>query len=389
MIDPPAVPARSPLTVCMTLLKAYAVFRPELGQPFGGAEAQFYLISRRLARDPDFQVHLISRDYGQPDGEILDGVIHRKIAQRLPACLRRWRPVVDLVSALRLYGVLRSVNAAVHVQFCAGVETGIVARCCRRQGGKMVFMAASDRDLDGGYEAAFSPVVRHAYRYGLRRSDRVICQNARQVQCLRQRFGREGTILPSVCELPEAYAAPRGNDVLWVARLAPLKRPEVFLELARRLPDRSFVMVAAMGNDADYYHHILDQARAIPNLQVHANVPYQEVGDRFAEARLFVNTSEYEGFPNTFLQAMQHGVPLVSMNVNPSDILTRHGVGLVSGPDIESLCCAVMVLLDDAERYNAMSRNAFAYVKEHHEIGAVVERFKALFRELAHPTPEP
>jgi hypothetical protein len=58
----------------------------------------------------------------------------------------------------------------------------------------------------------------------------------------------------------------------------------------------------------------------------------------FDEATVFVNTSDYEGFPNTFVQAATGGCGILSLRVNPDGFLDRFGCGASAGGDWERFC---------------------------------------------------
>ncbi len=370
-----------PIKIAIVLLKAYAVFRPDRRLEFGGAETQMYLLSRELARDSNFEVTLICRDDGQDAEEIIDGVRLLKIDQG-GAWGKRHRLWKRVASVRGLYRAARAVDADIYLQSCAGIETGIIAYYCRRAGKPCIFRAASNANLDGTFERTHPLPYRWSFRYGLRRCDPIICQNETQIDLLKARLGRDGLLLPSLCQRPETDHRPEGDVVLWVSRLIPMKRAEIFLRLARAMPERRFVMVASRGPNADYFDHITTEAETIQNLDLVRNVPYQEINRYFDQARILVNTSEYEGFPNIFLQAMSRGTPVVSMVVNPNGILTEQDGGVLTGEEEPALRDGVQRLWDDENLYARKSKAASAYVAQHHDVNTVTERYKELFRTL-------
>ncbi|MFW6286967.1 MAG: glycosyltransferase family 4 protein [Candidatus Sumerlaeota bacterium] len=369
------------MRVCFVLLRAYAVFRPEINERFGGAEVRLYHIARALARREGVEVHVLSRDFGQPAHEIIDGVHLHRFYQG-GAGLRKIPGMKNLLSPFGLYAALKRIRPDVLVQFCAGMETGIVGHYSARHGVPSVFMVSSDPDVDGRFESQSPFWLRRSYLYGLERMDAVICQNTYQREQLEARFGRSGPVIPNPVDVAETCEPPRGKRVLWVGRAIALKRPGWFLDLAESLPEVDFQMVLAEGHDRPFFEKTVERASSIANLRLATSVPFQEVDAYFREAGLFVSTSEHEGLPNTFLQAMRLGVPVVSTGVDPNGMLSQGGAGCCVEHDIAALREAVVGLLEDAERRSRAGRAAWEYVRSHHEIGAIVERYAAVFESV-------
>ena len=153
---------------------------------------------------------------------------------------------------------------------------------------------------------------RWLYRRGVALADRIVAQNEVQRSSCRATYGRDAVVIPSCYQRPERRDGnlPRKDTVIWVGVIRPGKRPQLLLELARRLPQRRFVMVGGpRGGDAALFERTRAEAATLPNVEFTGFLPLAEVESRFDAARLLVNTSDYEGLPNTFLQAWARGVP--------------------------------------------------------------------------------
>jgi glycosyltransferase involved in cell wall biosynthesis len=85
----------------------------------------------------------------------------------------------------------------------------------------------------------------------------------------------------------------------------------------------------------------------------------EEVNELLESAHLFVNTSQRggEGFPNTFIQAWLRCVPVVSLEVNPDQLLDGQNTGICSG-HFDQLVEDVKTLLSDVGRLAQMGKTA-------------------------------
>ncbi|MFX1385557.1 MAG: glycosyltransferase, partial [Promethearchaeota archaeon] len=79
-------------------------------------------------------------------------------------------------------------------------------------------------------------------------------------------------------------------------------------------------------------------------------------------AKVFVNTSLSEGFPNSFNQAMNSSTPILSLNINPDDFIRKYQVGLFCNNDFNSLKENLSQLLKEEKLWNKYSENAYNYV---------------------------
>lgn len=368
--------------LCMVALTAYPVLagRRDLRE-LGGAQVQQVMIARALVR-AGARVTFICMDHGQPQEEWIDGI----------RVLRCFAPDAGLRGLrffhprwTRLRAAMRSADAPIYYQRCAGMTTGLVAHWCGQAGRSFVYAGASDLDFQPGPPNVRGRRDRWLFERGLRAADAVVVQSPRQLSALREHHGRDGVLIPS-CYAPVDSPAP-GNDrgeVLWVGMIRRVKRPDRFLALARAMPQQRFRMIGGpMGESEEvlaYYREIEAAARTLPNLDFMGFVPFAEVDAWFDRAAVLVNTSDHEGFPNTFLQAWSRGVPSLALfdtgsrcGGAPPYALARDDDDLLE--QLRELLCAPV-------RRQAMGELGRRFFEDNHAPAIVAQRYLALMSEL-------
>ena len=342
---------------------AWGVIADAGGQdiPVGGEEVQHALLSRYLARS-GYQVTSVVGDFGQQALEQVDGVQVRKtfaLHAGLPG-LRFFTP--RLTST---WAALRAADADVYYASCAGAMTGVIAAFCRRYGRRFVFRIASDADCAPSTLMLGNARDRMLYHYGLRRADSILAQTEKQAALLMRNYGLRASVAGMFSEVPQAVAGfgERAIDLLWVANMRAMKRPAWFIELARALPDLRCDMAGGAHHSERHLHAEVEQAAsALPKLRFHGQVRFGATQALFADARLFVNTSSFEGFPNTYLQAWANGTPVVA-TFDPDGVIAALGLG-VAVRDVAGAAGAVRALLGDRAAWEACSVRCRAYAAE-------------------------
>lgn len=325
----------------------------------GGAEVQMGFLARAFAK-AGYRVTMICMDYGQKDGIEIEGV--RVLKMHKP---EGGIPVLRFVHPrfTSLWRAMRRADAGIYYQRAAGVHTGYVAAFCRWYGRSFVFAAAHDTDLDPACPLFHYRRDKAIYRWGLSHADAVVVQNPVQKELCESKHGRDALLVRSCYAPPPGARNDPGGYVLWVSTMRRWKRPELFIELARRLPQYRFRMVGGGDGDA-YYSALRNQATTVPNLEFVGFVPHADIEREFDGARVFVNTSEHEGFPNTFLQAWARGVPCASFvdagsTVDGQTVLSR-------ALDVDGLTKAVDGLMSDDRMWReAGLRSANCYTNQH------------------------
>ena len=175
-------------------------------------------------------------------------------------------------------------------------------------------------------------------------------------------------------------APQRDIDVLWVSNFRSVKRPEALLEVARACPELTFSMVGGkLPGAEDYFDRVTAEARTLPNVTVHGAVPYGQVGALFDRARVFLNTSTVEGFPNTYLQAWMRGLPVVA-TFDTDGLIRRKGQGH-SDAEVGALVAPLKALLGDPARVAATGEAAYQYAMQEYSPLAVAQRYLDLLAD--------
>jgi glycosyltransferase involved in cell wall biosynthesis len=112
-------------------------------------------------------------------------------------------------------------------------------------------------------------------------------------------------------------------------------------------------------------------------VQLLPGVPYREVQRYFDRAEVFVNTSDFEGFPNSFIQMGQGGGTILSLNVDPDGVLTDFGAGRCAEGDWQTFVDDARELLEDGEQRRAMQMRCEQFVAEWHDNERNTEAFLA------------
>jgi len=129
------------------------------------------------------------------------------------------------------------------------------------------------------------------------------------------------------------------------------------------------------------YEDLLREAEGIANLEFLERVGFHEIDEYFQRAKVLVNTSDSEGFPNTFIQACKWATPILSLNVNPDGFLERYQCGKCAEGDWGQFV-RMLTELAEPETQKEYGCNARRYVEEHHDIKRIIEEYKRIFREL-------
>ena len=367
--------------ICFVGLESLPVLAPEFEQHgIGGEQLQQSLLAKAFVRS-GFPVSMVVGDYGQPDGAAWSGIKTYKASSAGEGI-----PIVRFVYPrwTKLCAALRRADADVYYVSCAGAQVGQIAMWVARNSRRMIFRVASDADCEPDRLLISLWRDRKLYEYGLRRAAAVLVQSLRQQQRLRINYGVESAVAPLLVDAPELEVpfAERDISLLWVSNIQQLKRPQVFLELADRLNACRAAMIGGPQSGAyDLYQQISTRAASVRNLTFHGQLPYRATNSVFDRARVFVNTSETEGFPNTFLQAWIRGIPVVSF-FDPDDVIRREGLGHAVA-SLDEMASAAHSLVRDSQQWLETSARCRAYMARRYGEEQVLAPYLSTARRVA------
>jgi len=344
--------------VCLISPGATSLFFPDSPPAHGGAETQFYLIARELARRPAFDVHMIVNGAWRHPPETRDGI-----------ALHFMPFTPGLNAKIRFQRLLFAIGAEAYLQRGVGSLTKEIAFFCLWRRRRFFYWMSSDLEADPTINAM--GVDRAAsFVWGMLRADTIVAQTRRQAETLKARYGRDSLVIPNGFPPRDRPPGPR-DGVLWVGRFIRLKRPELFIELARRTPEEHFVMLAPTPQRAEareFLERWKPQMDGLPNLEHNPGVSLDETQGFFDRAKLLVNTSEYEGFPNTFVQAMWSATPIASLKFDPDGAIAERGLGVAPARDFDAFAQQAAALLRDPARLAQCGANAYARAQSHHDL---------------------
>jgi glycosyltransferase involved in cell wall biosynthesis len=289
----------------------------------------------------------------------------------------RWSSLCD---------AMRRADADIYVQRTSGVETGQTAMWARHHGRRFVYSIANDPECDERLGGKRAWRERAFYKYGLLRADRVVAQTNTQQAMLRKHFGIEASLIRSCAPDPgdpfasgnrdEAFAARR---VLWIGRFSRQKRLDRLPTIARACTDVQFDVIGAGSNPSVDIASAVDELKRLPNVTLRGFLPYAELPPFYERAALLLCTSDWEGYPNTFMEAWSRGVPVVT-TVDPDGVVDRNQIGRVCEDDPTNIADAVQSLLQSGSEWNTCAHRGRQFYVDRHTPTAAGDAWDKLLR---------
>lgn len=368
----------------------------------GGVERSTFKISSYLA-DQGYDCHIYSLDH-KTDYEHSKLSIHRS---EKPGNFKNSANIKHLsafISDLKPDVVLNQASYYLNNHISEAVaEVGAIYLACLRQS---LFMFKDNYELQITKmnpailrKALMLPLAkkfmlkRHNRRQGeilrliLDTHDRYIMLTPSNINELEYFVGKyredRVMVLPnSIPEIAPSEFESKEKVLVHVGRLNTVqKKSELLIPLWRkivdRLPDWKFVIVG----EGPYYETMKAEAENLDRIEL---VGYQNPSDYYKQARLFIMTSAYEGFPNTLIEAQSYGCfPFVFDSYAAlRDIVNDENAGISAPFDLNDMANKIVETAQNeksgVELMNAAFENASQYT-----ISRVGKRWEELFKELS------
>jgi hypothetical protein len=346
-----------------------------------GAEYQTLLLTEELARRPGVRLTYIARRI--PVGEAAKGIPYELRSIGTDQGIRNRAVFFDSGDLLR---TLQELRPDVIYNQCRQSYTAVCAHYANQAGIPFFIHIAHDFDLNYrwltmrySFNTPFDLVETLTGIWGLKHASHVIVQTDRQGQVLKARYNRDfAAVIRNFQPLPDALPVkPEGPlKIFWVANLKDWKRPGLFLDLAESFAGRRDLEFIMAGRPAAERRlaPLMEKIRSSPYLKYLGELPIDRVNDLMSESAVHVNTSSFEGFPNTFLQAWARGAIVATMNVDPDvDRMEVLGIGYCAGGSLQRLHDFIDELSRSPDRREELMERAFAFVHEKHSMAQGVK----------------
>lgn len=281
----------------------------------------------------------------------------------------------------RLLSTLGNSNDIV-LQTNPRVDTGLAAYHCSRNNIPFIYRAAHVFDADLSFKWGWRGqrrLTKILYRYGVSKATAIVANAHYVIEKFRENpaknFRRNCIfeVIKNGVSIAKTEEVDKEPLILYAASLVDVKRPELFVQLARSIPEYRFVMFGSGPLEGV----LTRRAHGLKNFEFRGFAPKEELLEYYRRAAIFVNTSLAEGFPNTLLDCGVCKTPYVSF-VDPDGVISRFGIG-IQVEDFQGLVNTVRRLMDNDVERSAMGDRIRSYVEENHSVESMVNSYERLF----------
>jgi glycosyltransferase involved in cell wall biosynthesis len=162
--------------------------------------------------------------------------------------------------------------------------------------------------------------------------------------------------------------------VLWMARMAPVKNPSLVLEVARLLPEVTFLMAGG----GELFDRVKELAP--PNTYL---VDWVNAEDVIPVADIFLSTSLNEGVPYSLIEVLSGGVPVVAIESGAIAEIIENGVnGILTSQDPSEIAEKISGLFSNPTQRLEAGHYALNSSQARSQVKKMVPAHVQLYREI-------
>ncbi len=342
----------------------------------GGSPIQSYFLGRELVRRK-WIVHFIR------ENEKKKGVLETKngmIVHSLP------HPKASLtwLNIFRLFKMMKKIKA--RYWYCRSARAYIFAvwLLSKVLGGKVLWACSSDIHITkelGKKTENENILVRLILKFdkllfilALKKIDFVLLQTQSQKKLLKENWDIKGVVVRNGYPILNYVKRTRKPFILWIGNLRRMKRPEKFVHVAKYFQEKTyeFFLIGKEMGFPELREYIREADKISNNFFYLGGQNSDQIYELLQQAKLLIHTSDYEGFPNVFIEAWLCGVPVISLKVDPDDLIKIHNLGRISH-SIEKMENDIQEIMSNHSLWNELSNNVKTFAKENFDIKKSVD----------------
>lgn len=250
-------------------------------------------------------------------------------------------------------------------------SNAIIGLICKLLEVKFIIRVSCDHLIDERFYQFHSRIHKLMMNVGFSFSYAIICQNDYQYKILHASYPKKKVIKfgnPFFNKFVKKIEKYNNRKYFaWVGLFQYQKNMKLLYQIALKLNGYKF-KIAGKENFAEIDEETklyIGKLKNLNNVEFVGYLTRDELIQFLSTAKFLLSTSHYEGFSNTFLEAMFCGTPVITTpKANPDNIINKFSLGYVYS-DIDQLSMFISKL--NEEEYSVLSLNALDYVSKNHD----------------------
>lgn len=161
------------------------------------------------------------------------------------------------------------------------------------------------------------------------------------------------------------------KKVLCIARISEQKRFDLFIEVAKLLPQYAFAWIGNIQEIKNVPNNVFMMGNIV-NAQAYCG-----------DADVFFLPSNYEGLPMVIIEAMSHSKPIVASNVGGVSEIVKNDVnGYTTRNDSKEMADAISLILADKEKEKLMGVKSREIYEDKLTLGRMVDKYENLYKKI-------